>query len=61
VAVLRFRGRYRADEVARQADRLRSLLADAGLSATGAPVFAGFDPPSTLPWLRRNEMWVDLG
>jgi hypothetical protein len=60
VAVLRYRGRYRGERVAREARRIRELAAAAGLPAAGEPVFAGFDPPSTLPWLRRNEIWLEL-
>lgn len=60
VAVLCYRGRYRGERVAREARRLSALAAAAGLSARGEPAFAGFDPPSTLPWLRRNELWLEL-
>lgn len=60
VAVLRFRGRYRADEVEAQARRLRELAAEAGLPAMGEPMFAGYDPPMTLPLLRRVEVWLEL-
>lgn len=60
VAVLCYRGRYRGDRVAREARRIRELAAAAGLHAAGEPAFAGFDPPSTLPWLRRNEIWLPL-
>jgi hypothetical protein len=60
VAVLRYRGRYRADRVEREARRIRELAAAALLATAGEPVFAGFDPPSTLPWLRRNEIWLEL-
>jgi hypothetical protein len=60
VAVLCYRGRYRGDRVEREARRIRELAAAALLATSGEPVFAGFDPPSTLPWLRRNELWLEL-
>ena len=60
VAVLRYRGRYDADRLERESRRLRELASAEGLAGKGEPVFAGFDPPSTLPWLRRNEVWLDL-
>jgi len=60
IAVLRFRGRYTADQLETHTRRLRQLVADAGLVATGEPVFAGYDPPMTLPFLRRVEVWQEL-
>jgi hypothetical protein len=60
VAVLRYRGGYSAAAVGKQANRLRALCRDAGLTTRGEPVFAGFDPPSTLPLLRRAEIWIEL-
>jgi len=41
----------------------RDLLAAARhalLTVRGEPMFAGFDAPTTLPFLRRNEVWVHL-
>lgn len=60
VAVLKFRGRYRADRVEAQARRLRDLASEAGLPTKGEPLFAGYDPPMTLPFLRRVEVWLEL-
>ena len=60
VAVLRFRGRYNADNVGDHESELLRLVAEAGLEPVGPIVFAGFDPPTTLPLFRRNELWVEL-
>jgi hypothetical protein len=60
VAVLPFRGRYRAAKVERKAAELVRRCEAAGLAIAGQPSFAGYDAPSTLPLLRRNEIWVDL-
>ena len=60
VAVLKFRGRYRGEEIERHERELMDLVRAAGLRAMSAPMFAGFDPPSTLPFLRRNEVWVEV-
>jgi hypothetical protein len=60
IAVLPFRGRYNAETVEERERELLRLVAHAGLSAKGRPTFAGFDPPSTLPLLRRNEIWVQI-
>lgn len=60
VAVLCYRGGYNAATVGKQSERLRELCRDAGLTTRGEPMFAGFDPPSTLPFLRRTEVWIEL-
>jgi hypothetical protein len=60
VAALRFRGRYTADNIEAHGRRLRELAAEAGLPADGEPMFAGYDPPMTLPFLRRVEVWLEL-
>lgn len=60
VAVLRFRGRHDADNVGRHEQQLLRLVSEAGLVASGPIVFAGYDPPTTLPFLRRNELWIEL-
>ena len=60
VAVLTYRGRYRRDAVDEHVRRALAALAEAGLEPIGEPTFAGFDPPTTIPWLRRNEIWIEL-
>ncbi|MDQ3368740.1 MAG: heme-binding protein [Myxococcota bacterium] len=60
VVVLRFAGRYDNELVAEKQGELRRLVAAAGLPVKGEPMFAGFDPPTTLGSLRRNEIWIEL-
>jgi len=60
MAVMRFRGRYKDNVMLAQTRRLHDLIAAAELETKGQPIFAGFDPPSTLPLLRRTEMWIEL-
>jgi hypothetical protein len=60
IGVLRYRGSYSNANFQEAQARLRDLVADAGLEAAGEPVFAGFDPPTTLPLLRRSEVWIEL-
>lgn len=60
VAVLRRGGRYSAAVVREHEQELLELVSAANLATTGAPMFAGFDPPWTLPLLRRNETWIEL-
>lgn len=60
MAVLRYRGRRDGDTVAAKFLELLVALRRAGLRHRGNPQFAGYDPPSTLPVLRRNEVWIEL-
>jgi hypothetical protein len=60
IAALRFRGRYTGENFLAQTRRLHELVIAADLDTTGQPIFAGFDPPSTLPLLRRAEIWIEL-
>jgi hypothetical protein len=60
VAVLRYRGRHTGPRVAQKFSQLLASVRAAGLAYRGSPEFAGYDPPSTLPFLRRNEVWLEL-
>lgn len=60
MAVLRFTGDRGAEAVAaRQAELLRGLAGTAWVPR-GEPVAWFYDPPWTLPWLRRNEVAVPV-
>jgi hypothetical protein len=39
---------------------LLQKVASAGLVTKGEPVFAFYDPPWTLPFMRRNEVMIEL-
>jgi SOUL heme-binding protein len=60
MAAVRFSGL--ASEARMKAKRLELLdrVAEAGLKPVGDPVFAFYDPPWTLPFLRRNEVMVEV-
>ncbi len=60
MAVTRFRGAYSGPRVAAKFSELLARVRGAGLGYRGSPEFAGYGPPSTLPFLRRNEIWVEL-
>lgn len=59
IAALPYRGRYKSDAVATREQELLRLVADAGMSAKGRPMFAGYDSPGRLPFVRYNEIWVE--
>lgn len=62
LAVLRFRGDHHRANVATHEARALELVDHYGFTRTGGlPRFAHYDPPSTLPLLRRNEVWVEIG
>jgi hypothetical protein len=58
LAVLRFSGLGREDAVDAQTTRLLAALAAAGYEPVGEPITLYYDPPWTLPFLRRNEVAV---
>lgn len=60
VAVLRFRGRHTPLLVGDRARELLHRLHREGLEPHGPVEFAGYDPKTTLPFLCRNEVRVDL-
>jgi hypothetical protein len=60
VAVLRYSGTSSAETYAAQERVLRDWLARRGLTPAGPSTSARYDPPSTLPMLRRNEVWIEL-
>jgi SOUL heme-binding protein len=60
VAVLRYSGGRSGPLVAAKFSELLARVRAERLPYRGSPEFAGYDPPSTLPFLRRNEVWVEL-
>lgn len=60
VAVLRFRGRHDAPSIERHKRELARALVENDLKPRGEATFAAYDPPWTLPLLRRNELWIEL-
>jgi hypothetical protein len=57
VAALRFHGGYEIEQRERE---LRSQVATAALTAFGPVTFAAFDAPTTLGFLKRTELWLEL-
>ena len=58
LAVLRFSGLVGDAALAAQTTRLRAWMAGRGLTASGPPRLARYNPPWTLPFLRRNEILI---
>jgi hypothetical protein len=60
MAVVKFSGLAGEDKVKVKTDELLAWMKAEGLEAAGAPQLARYDPPWTLPFLRRNEVMVPL-
>jgi SOUL heme-binding protein len=60
VAALSFSGRYGAGIPAEKRQELLTYVRAAGLIPIGDVTFAGYDAPWTVPWLRHNEVQVEL-
>jgi hypothetical protein len=60
IAVLPFRGRFTKDKLAWQERELLHALVEAGLVAKGSVTLATYDSPTTLPALRKNELWIEI-
>ena len=60
VAVLRFNGRSDDESVEDKKRELMALVEKSGFTPRGEPTFAGYDPPWTIPLLRRNEVWLEI-
>ena len=60
VAVIRFSGSWSQSTYEAQLQALRAALATAGIQTQGEPVSSRYNSPFSLPFLRRNEVWLNL-
>lgn len=61
MAVLRFTGLRDEAKIQEKTQELQSWLEKkGGYEAVGTPIFAGYDPPWTIPFLRRNEVMIEI-
>lgn len=59
-AAIRFSGSADAELLSQQQQALEAFIAAHHLKTRGEPTFAFFNPPWTLPALRRNEVMIEL-
>jgi DNA gyrase inhibitor GyrI len=57
-AVLQFSGGRNAKNEAQTLDQLKAWMTTQGLGVQSQPMYGYFDPPWTLPFLRRNEVML---
>lgn len=60
-AVIRFSGRAKGDTLEKHTRQLESFIQAGNLQAHSKPAYAFFNPPWTLPFLRRNEVMIEIG
>lgn len=61
VAVLTFSGFWNEEKIQEKGAELSAWLAKhPGFEISSAPMFAGYNPPWTLPFLRTNEVLIEL-
>lgn len=60
VAVVRYSGSWNKAAYDRNLKSLREWMQQRQLEADSEPRVAGYDPPWTLPFLRRNEVLIDI-
>lgn len=59
-AVIRFSGLAGEESLKRQTDLLAKFVSKRKLTAVSAPTYAFYNPPWTLPFLRRNEVMIEV-
>jgi hypothetical protein len=59
-ATLRFSGTLTAASRAQAAARLHAVLSREGIGEAGPPSILSYDPPFTIPFLRRNEVAIPV-
>ena len=59
-AVIQFSGFYNSEKVSNKTLELEEWMKTRNLQATGVPKFARYNPPWTLPFMRRNEVMIDV-
>jgi hypothetical protein len=59
-AVIRFSGTATREKLGLKTEELMKLVKLKKLNTDSSPVYAFFNPPWTLPFLRRNEVMIEL-
>ena len=59
-AVISFSGFYNDQKVAEKTVELEQWMKSKNLQGAGTPNFARYNPPWTLPFMRRNEVMINL-
>ncbi len=60
-AVIRFSGVADDENIKQHTDDLKAFILAETLTPFGEPILAFYNPPWTLPFLRRNEVMIEIG
>ena len=60
IAVIRYSGSLSEQAIEEKSEHLKNWLSQQGYQAISEPRSAAYDPPWTLPFLRRNEIHIDI-
>lgn len=59
-AAIRFSGFANQESLDKQETLLKAFMAERGLTAASAPQYAFYNAPWTLPFMRRNEIMIEI-
>ena len=59
-AVIRFSGLTSNENIKKHTEKLKAYILAQNLKPMGGPLFAFYNPPWTLPFLRRNEVMIEI-
>jgi len=60
IAAVRYSGTWSRKRYEEKRDALKQFVSERGLKTAGAQVFARYDPPFQLWFLRRNEVLIPI-
>jgi hypothetical protein len=58
--VIKFSGRNTDSNIEEYTNQLEKFAVDNSIQTIGSPKYAFYNPPWTLPFLRRNEVMLEL-
>ncbi len=59
-AVIQFSGFFTINNFQKHTDKLKKWIKSKGYQVLSEPIFAGYDPPFTLFFLKRNEVLIEI-
>ena len=60
MAAIRFSGLFSEDKFQDNSVKLQEWIKDNGYKKIGQPIYAGYNPPWTIPFLRRSEVLIEV-